>query len=108
MLAFALLIGIALLALLPGRERRERAAAGASVAATGFTLMALQIFLLLGFQAIYGYVYTELAILIGLFMAGIALGSWLGDARAACNAQHGRSPQRSFCSRSPLPRCCSS
>ena len=39
--------------------------------------MALQIFLLLGFQAVYGYVYTELAILIGLFMAGIALASWL-------------------------------
>jgi spermidine synthase len=77
-LALALLIGIVLIALFPGRERRERAAASASVAATGFTLMALQIFLLLGFQAVYGYVYTELAILIGLFMAGIALGSWLG------------------------------
>jgi MFS family permease len=77
-LAIALLIGVAFVALLPGRERRERAAAGVSVAATGFTLMALQIFLLLGFQAVYGYVYTELAILIGLFMAGITLGSWLG------------------------------
>ncbi len=77
-LAIVLLLGVVLIALLPGRERRERATAGASVAATGFTLMALQIFLLLGFQAVYGYVYTELAILIGLFMAGIALGSWLG------------------------------
>jgi spermidine synthase len=80
-LGLTLLIAVALFALLPGRERRERAAAGACVAATGFTLMALQIFLLLGFQAVYGYVYTELAILIGLFMAGIALGSWLGMRR---------------------------
>ena len=74
-LAIALLIAVVLIAI---PARRERAVAGASVAATGFTLMALQIFLLLGFQAVYGYVYTELAILIGLFMAGIALGSWFG------------------------------
>ncbi len=39
--------------------------------------MALEIFLLLAFQSIYGYVYLQLAILIGLCMAGIALGSWL-------------------------------
>jgi spermidine synthase len=76
-LAIALLIGVVLLACLPGHERRQKASAGACVAATGFTLMALQFFLLLGFQAVYGYVYTELSILIGLFMAGIALGSWL-------------------------------
>jgi hypothetical protein len=42
------------------------------MAATGFTLMALQIFLLLAFQSIYGYVYHQLAILIAMCMAGIA------------------------------------
>ncbi len=78
-----LLTGIAVLALLPGIKLRRRAAAGSCVAATGFTLMALQIFLLLGFQTVYGYVYTELSILIGLFMAGIALGAWLAIRRAA-------------------------
>ena len=51
------------------------------MAATGFTLMALQIFLLLAFQSIYGYVYHQLAILIAMGMAGIALGSWLGIRR---------------------------
>ena len=76
-LALLLAVAVVLLNLLPGRERRRRAAAGSCVAATGFTLMALQIFLLLAFQSVYGYVYTQLAILIGLFMAGIALGSWL-------------------------------
>jgi predicted membrane-bound spermidine synthase len=40
--------------------------------------MALQIFILLGFQSLYGYVYYQLAILIGLCMAGMAFGSWLG------------------------------
>ncbi len=77
--ALALLLAVAVVVLnfLPGRERRGRAATGSCVAATGFTLKALQIFLMLAFQSVYGYVYTQLAILIGLFMAGIALGSWL-------------------------------
>ncbi len=60
----------------PRRERRQRAAAGFCVAATGFTLMALELLLLLGFQAIYGYVYQQLAIVIAAFMVGTALGSW--------------------------------
>jgi spermidine synthase len=81
-----------MLAFVPGRERRARAAAVCSMGATGFTLMALQIFLLLAFQSIYGYVYHQLAILIALCMAGIAVGSWLGmrrtqrDRRPACRA----------------------
>jgi spermidine synthase len=85
--ALVLLIAVMLLMLLPGRERRAQAAAGACVAATGLTLMTLQIFLLLAFQSVYGYVYTQLAILIGLFMAGIALGSRL--------AMRGEGSQRS-------------
>ena len=60
------------------RERRARSAAACCMAATGFTLMALQIFLLLSFQSVYGYVYQQLAILIAMCMAGIACGSWLG------------------------------
>jgi len=76
-LAMAGIVGAGLVGFLPGHGRRERGAAGACVAATGFTMMGFQIFLLLGFQAVYGYVYTELAILIGLFMAGMALGSWI-------------------------------
>jgi spermidine synthase len=78
---FALLLLAALLAFVPAREQRARAAALGSMAATGFTLMALEIFLLLAFQSIYGYVYHQLAILIALCMAGIALGSWLGMRR---------------------------
>jgi spermidine synthase len=60
------------------REKRARAAATFCMAATGFTVMALQIFVLLAFQSFYGYVYHQLAILIAMFMAGMAMGSWLG------------------------------
>jgi spermidine synthase len=76
-----LLFVAVLLAYVPARERRSRSAGACCMAATGFTLMALQIFLLLGFQSVYGYVYHQLAILIAMCMAGIAFGSWLGIRR---------------------------
>jgi spermidine synthase len=79
--ALAILLGVAILLASVPRARRSRASAAYCMAATGFTLMALQIFLLLGFQSVYGYVYHQLAILIAMFMAGIALGSWLGIRR---------------------------
>jgi spermidine synthase len=83
--ALAILLGVAILLASVPRARRARASAAYCMAATGFTLMALQIFLLLGFQSVYGYVYHQLAILIAMFMAGIALGSWLGIRRARCS-----------------------
>ena len=67
---------------LPTHDRRARAAVGGCVAAMGFTLMALQIVLLLAFQSVFGYVYHHLAILIATFMAGIAFGSSLGLRRS--------------------------
>jgi spermidine synthase len=85
-----LFLAAAGLAFLPCRARRERAAAVCAMGATGFTLMALQIFLLLGFQSIYGYVYHQLAILIALCMAGIAVGSWLGMRRVHRNVRVAR------------------
>ena len=91
-LLVVLLLPAALLGLAPAREQRARAAAAYCMAATGFTLMALDIFLLLAFQSIYGYVYHQLSILIALCMAGIAMGSWLAMRRlrrggySACRA----------------------
>jgi spermidine synthase len=85
----------ALLAFVPARERCARFAAAGCMAATGFTLMALEIILLLAFQSLYGFLYRQLAILIALFMAGMAVGSWLGlrhirrDHRPACRAVAG-------------------
>ena len=62
----------------PGIKDRLRASAGFCVAAMGFTLIGLEMLLLLAFQAIYGYVYQQLAIIIAGFMVGMALGSWWG------------------------------
>lgn len=75
-----------LLALVPGvwmwpprgevrRLARARRTAAWAVAAAGFTELGLEIILLLGFQALYGYVYHELTILVAMFMAGAALGA---------------------------------
>jgi spermidine synthase len=58
--------------------RRPGAAAASCTAATGFTIIGLEVLLLIAFQTIYGYVYYQLAILIAAFMAGMALGSWAG------------------------------
>ncbi len=71
-----LLILAAALFWLPTRDHRASAGAGFCVAAMGFTQIGLEVLLLLGFQAIYGYVYHQLAIVIAAFMAGMALGSW--------------------------------
>ncbi len=76
-----LLFVAVLLAFVPAREKRARSTAAYCMAATGFTLMALQIFLLLAFLSVYGYVYHQLTILIAMCMAGIAFGSWLGIRR---------------------------
>jgi spermidine synthase len=49
----------------------------------GFTTIGLEMLLLLGFQAVYGYVYRQLAVVIAAFMAGMALGSWMAMRRTA-------------------------
>ena len=85
----AVAFGVLLTALvLAGRfltETRYRLqlAAAFCTAATGFTMIGLEMLLLLGFQAVYGYVYQQLALLIAAFMGGMALGTWLGMRRPA-------------------------
>ena len=73
----AALLGIAAIM---GR-RRARAQAAFATAAMGFTMIGLEILLMLAFQAIYGSLYHQLAIVIGAFMAGMAAGSWLALGR---------------------------
>ncbi len=58
-------------------QARARRAAGFAVATMGFTELGLEILLLLGFQALYGYVYHELTLLVALFMVGMAGGAYL-------------------------------
>lgn len=61
---------------LPVIRERVRASSAFCVGTMGFTLIGLEMLLLLAFQAIYGYVYQQLAIIIAGFMVGMALGSW--------------------------------
>ncbi len=68
----ALLMG--LLATLAGRAGAA-ATAALAVAAMGFSSIALEVLLLVGFQVLYGYVYHQLSLVIAAFMAGMALGS---------------------------------
>jgi spermidine synthase len=58
------------------RAARARRSAAFAVAVVGFTELGLEILLLLGFQALYGYVYHDLTILVALFMVGVAMGAW--------------------------------
>ena len=60
-------------------RRRPARIAGLSVATMGFTLIGMEILLLLAFQAIYGYVYQQLAVVIAGFMGGLACGAWCGS-----------------------------
>ena len=60
-------------------SNRWRVGSGFCVAAMGFTLIGLEMLLLLAFQAIYGYVYQQLAVIIAGFMVGMAVGSWRGS-----------------------------
>ncbi len=57
---FLLLLLAMYMAIVLKGERRARSSAAYCLAATGFTLMTLQIFLLLSFQSVFGYVYHQL------------------------------------------------
>ena len=75
--AAILLIAIAVFIAARSRSTsRVRRSAGFCIALSGLTSISLEVLLLLGFQAVYGYVYHQLAILIALFMTGMAFGSW--------------------------------
>lgn len=73
----ALLVFVALVRWAPRKhEDPWQESSAFCVAVMGFTLIGLEMLLLLAFQAVYGYVYHQLAIIIAGFMAGMALGSW--------------------------------
>ncbi|MFZ5559308.1 MAG: hypothetical protein ACOZAL_00720 [Patescibacteria group bacterium] len=49
------------------------------MAIAGFSLMAIEIIILFGFQVFYGYLYYKIALIITILMTGMALGSWLAN-----------------------------
>jgi len=46
-----------------------------SIAAAGFSGMAIQVCLIIAFQAVYGYVYYKVGMIFASFMAGLVIGS---------------------------------
>ena len=80
-LALSAVIGAGVLALLSS-SRRARVGSSLCTGAMGMTMLVLELFLLLGFQALYGYVFHQLAVIIAGFMLGMALGTWLAQRRA--------------------------
>jgi spermidine synthase len=78
---FASLILVALFFMPRMQWLCKRITSSSSVLATGFSLMTLQLLLLLCFQSICGYLYRDLALLVGAFMGGVAGGAWAGRAR---------------------------
>lgn len=48
----------------------------ASVTLIGCTTISIEILIIHGFQAIYGYAYYQLSLILSGFMIGLALGSW--------------------------------
>ncbi|NGZ28345.1 MAG: 4Fe-4S binding protein, partial [Magnetococcales bacterium] len=59
------------------QQNWQRNSAMAGVAMGGLAAMGLQLMVLYGFQAMVGAVFSQIALLNGLFMAGLALGAWL-------------------------------
>jgi spermidine synthase len=47
-----------------------------AVFAAGFAMMAIEIVLLLAFQALYGSLYQQVGLVVTVFMGGLAVGAW--------------------------------
>ncbi len=58
-----------------GRPRRRRSSSIVAVTVIGFVAMALQLVVLLSYQAEVGFVFSRIALLNGVFMTGLALGA---------------------------------
>ncbi|MEZ5198767.1 MAG: fused MFS/spermidine synthase [Bacteroidales bacterium] len=54
---------------------------------TGISSTAIEVILIIGFQVIYGYIYHMMGILITVFMAGLAIGSYYLIKKIAINSK---------------------
>jgi len=73
----AVLVPMLLLAMTRNEAAYRKRAVGFAITTAGISLMCAEIIILLGFEAIYGYVYDEIALIVAGFMAGMAVGSGL-------------------------------
>jgi len=58
------------------RWQRVMTALAAAVGLAGFTQIGLEVILIIAFQALYGYAYYLIAVIVAGFMVGMAAGSW--------------------------------
>ena len=82
-LALAALATVLLAALSRCARRPERVVAPYALLVAGAGGMTLEVVLLIGLQSVYGYVYGIVGYAVGMLMAGLALGGWLAQRRAA-------------------------
>ena len=64
---------------LVGRDSKKSSVTYLSTAVIGFSHITIEIVLILSFQVFYGFLYRQLGLLVGAFMAGLALGTLLGE-----------------------------
>ncbi len=74
-----------------GRSSKESNRICFSTAVVGFSHITIEIILILSFQIFYGFLYRQLGLLVGSFMAGLAAGTWIGDRSPAKNQGSTRS-----------------
>ncbi|KPK57376.1 MAG: hypothetical protein AMK73_10245 [Planctomycetes bacterium SM23_32] len=75
---FGLLLGlVALVRALGGRRRAVAWACGMGVFTTGAFGLSAEMLVVYSYQTHFGYVYRDVALVVGLFMLGLALGGWL-------------------------------
>jgi spermidine synthase len=64
------------------RRRPSALVAPATLAASGWAGITLEVVILFAFQGLYGYVYEQLGVLFAAFMVGLAAGCYLAAPRA--------------------------
>jgi len=71
------IIAVSLLLFKPDRERALKLGIPISIATTGFAGMTFDLILIFAFQAIYGFVFSWIGLIIAAFMTGIAVGAMM-------------------------------
>ncbi|MCM8780844.1 MAG: spermine synthase [Candidatus Omnitrophica bacterium] len=74
-IAVVIFILTAILSIIMLRRKSLQLAVAYGIATTGFFGMLINLILIFAFQVCYGYLYHKIAMLVSIFMGGIALGS---------------------------------
>jgi spermidine synthase len=80
---FAVLAALAAAGALLGLRARGASVAPVAVLYTGAAAMSMTVVLIYAFQVEYGYVYNWIGVLVGAFVAGLAVGGLAGNAAGA-------------------------